>query len=401
MMARFAAAAAWIRAARSSTTAVARVLPAPPDRRPAPPRADRAPELVGDIAHDLNDLLTAIVGYSELLIARIPGPDPMAADAQEVRRSALSAAGLTRQLLAWSRRRRVPLETVDVNAVTTRTMGMLSGMLGAGITVTLRIGTGVSRVNAGASQIEEILLNVAMTARDAMPGGGRLTVATSMQRLGSKRAGGTGGEHVRITFADTGESNLNLIDSIGSDPMLMTCGSGVEVVGLAKAHDIVEQLGGAIGVESTPGSGTTVTIDLPAAPMSADAVDSPPPQAPDKSQLVPILVVDDDPRLRNLLKLLLARDGYEVLVVAGARDALEAVKQQPDIALLMIDVVMPEMSGYDLAREARKIAPAARVVFMSGFAGDPTRHLAGDRFLAKPFSAASLTRVVHEVLARA
>jgi two-component system cell cycle sensor histidine kinase/response regulator CckA len=367
---------------------------------PLPQNMESVARLAGDIAHDLNDLLTAIIGHTELLIAHLPRADPMGPDAHEVRRAALSAARLTKQLLALSRSQRTTLEVIDVNAVVAHTAGVLRGMLGDGIAVTLTLGADIKRIKAGASHVEEIVLNLALNARQAMPDGGRLTLTTTM-RTGHEpdAANGSAGEYVRLIVADTGRGITEAVQAKAFEPFLATQGAAESAVGLAKVYGIVKEAGGHIRLDSTPGVGTSFTVDLPAMSESPAVLDAPPPVSRPMAGLAPILIVEDEPRVRELMRLVLIRAGYDVVAVAGPHDALAALHRQQDINLLLIDVVMPEMNGYDLAAEARKIVPGAKVVFLSGFACDPVRQPATDAFLAKPFTVESLTDIVHQALA--
>jgi two-component system, cell cycle sensor histidine kinase and response regulator CckA len=365
-----------------------------------PQNLERVGQLAGDIAHDLNDLLTAIIGHTELLIERLPRGDPMAPDAHEVRRAALSAARLTKQLLAVSRSQRTALEVIDVNEVAARTAGVLRGMLGEDIAVTLTLGADIKRIMAGASHVQEIVLNLALNARDAMPTGGRLTLTTTMHtRLEQDAAIGPAGQYVRLIVADTGCGIPEAVQSKVFEPFLTAQEAGGSAVGLAKVYSLVKENGGHIHLDSTAGVGSTFTVDLPALSELPAPLDLPPPAPRPVVGFAPILVVEDEPRVRELIKLVLVRAGYDIVAVAGPHDALAALNRQPDINLLLIDVVMPEMNGYDLASEARKIVPGAKVVFLSGFACDPTRQPATDGFLAKPFTVESLTGIVQLALA--
>jgi len=332
---------------------------------------------VDDIAHDLSDLLTAVVGHTELLIA---GLDPGGAgmqEARETRRTVLSAARLTKSLRALGGSTRVSTDVIDVNAVAARVVASLRSMLGPHIEITLSLDHGIRRVRFGAQHLEEILLNLCIHARDAMPGGGRLSVATAMHRPDARDpATGTRQEYVRLVVADTG-----------------THGSGRGGATLGKMDAIVEQAGGRVHVGTTAGAGATFTIDLPATeePAGAAAAETPP--------AVSLLVVEDEPALRDLIRRVLTRAGHEVVTAPGARAALAELTRQPAISLLLVDIVMPDMDGYEVAVEARKISPRIRVVFTSAFAPDPARHPSGAAFLAKPFTNESLTSIVEHELA--
>jgi two-component system, cell cycle sensor histidine kinase and response regulator CckA len=351
--------------------------------------------LASDIGHDLNDLLTSITGHTELLIANLTPDDPAVLDAREIRRSALGAARLTRQLLALGRNQPGQTEVVDVNAAVAHTVDALRRMLGEDISVTLALDPSVKRIKAGANHIEEIVLNLALTAHEAMPNGGRLTLTTTMHtRHKQDPAIGPAGEYVRLIVADTGCGIAEEHQSRVSEPFFTTQGTDGSAIGLAKVYGLVKQCGGHIHLDSAAGSGTTFTVDLPATsdPSVLDSSASPVRRVIEGYST--ILIVDDDARVRDLAKLVLVRAGHDVVAVAGPHEALDALNRQPDVNLLLIDVVMPEMNGYDLAAEARKIVPDAHIIFMSGFACDMTRQTSADGFLAKPFTIESLTDVV-------
>lgn len=198
-----------------------------------------------------------------------------------------------------------------------------------------------------------------------------------------------------MVVADSGGGMSADAQSRLFEPFFASDDAGGSAVGLAKVNAIVKQAGGRIHVESSPGAGTTFTIDLPA----TSEVAAVPERAIAETRLAaPVLVVEDEPGVRELIRLVLVRAGHEVVTVAGPHAALAALKRQPGITLMLVDVVMPEMDGYDLAGEARAMSPGIHVVFMSAFARDAARHPSGDAFLAKPFTVESLTDVVEEAL---
>jgi two-component system cell cycle sensor histidine kinase/response regulator CckA len=360
-------------------------------------KMDAGSRLAGDVAHDLNDLLTAITGHTELLIASLDPSGASIQDAHEIRRAVFSAARLTKPLRALSGGHLAATEVIDVNAVTARTATALERMLGPTIEVTLALDNDIKRIRVGASHVEEIVLNLGVHARDAMPNGGRLTVATTMHTHDElDAASGAPREYVRMIVADTGGGMSAAAQSRLFEPFLGGEDAGGSAIGLAKVEAIVKQAGGRIHVESAAGVGTTFTIDLPA---TSEPAAVPEPALADTPLTAPVLVVEDDPRVRELIRLVLVRAGHEVVAVAGPHAALAALNRQPAISLMLVDVVMPEMDGYDLVAVARKISPRVHVVFMSGFAHDATRHPSGDSFLAKPFTVESLTGIVQEALA--
>ena len=350
----------------------------------------------GDAAHDLNDLLTAIAGHSELLIASLDPSSDNLQDAREIQRAAFSAARLIKPLRMLNGGQRASTDVTDVNVVTARTVASLERMLGSTIEVTLALDNDVTRVKIGSSQLEEIVLNLGLHARDAMPKGGRLTVATAMHTDERHAASDSPPEYVRMIIADTGGGMSAAARSKLFEPFFASDGAGGSAIGLAKVAAIVKQAGGRIQVESASGGGTAFTIDLPATSEPATAAADAFVNAP---AIAPVLVVEDDPRVLELIRLVLVRAGHAVVAVAGPYAALAELNRDPTISLMLVDVVMPQMDGYDLMIEARKIAAAVQVVFISGFARDETRHPSGDRFLAKPFTVESLTGIVQQALA--
>jgi two-component system cell cycle sensor histidine kinase/response regulator CckA len=352
--------------------------------------------LAGDVAHDLNDLLTAITGHTELLIASLDPSGTSVQDAHEIRRAALSAARLTRSLRTLSGGNRGSTGVIDVNDVTARAARSLQQMLGPNIEVTLALDNNIKRIKIGASHLEEIVLNLGIHARDAMPSGGRLTVATTMHTHDERNAAdGAPSDYVRMVVSDTGGGMSADAQSRLFEPFFASDDGRAGAIGLAKVDAIVKQAGGRILVESAAGAGTTFTIDLPA---TSEPAARPDPAFLETQLTTPVLVVEDEPRVRELIRLVLVRAGHEVVAVAGPHAALAALNRQPTISVMLVDVVMPEMDGYDLVAEARKISPGVHVVFMSGFALDTTRHPSGDSFLAKPFTVELLTGIVQEAL---
>jgi signal transduction histidine kinase len=358
--------------------------------------------LAGGIAHDFNNLLTAITGYTELVAANLALTDPMIQDVYEIRRAALSAGRLTKQLLAFSSNQRMHSEVLDVNAIVARTAGILRRTLGEDIGVTLALDPAIKPIKADAGQIEQIVLNLAVNARDAMPDGGHLTLTTTMQPCGAEHAAiapaGDAADYVRLTIEDTGCGMSEETQSKVFEPFFTTKGTNGTGLGLATVYGIVAQSHGHIAIASTVGVGTTFTIDLPA---TLEPLEAGEPAAPRRhvEDYATVLIVEDDPRVRRLIEIVLRRAGHDVVSVAGPRDALAALNSQADFNLVLTDVVMPEMNGYDLAAEVRRIVPCARVVFMSGFACDIVRQPVADPFLAKPFTIESLTTAVQQALA--
>jgi signal transduction histidine kinase len=345
--------------------------------------------LAGGIAHDFNNLLTAITGYTELLITAFEPGDKRLQDAYEIRRAALSAARLTGHLLALSRNQRVCSEVLDLNCVVARTVGMLKRTLGDHIETSLDLDPAARLVKADRGHLEQVVLNLAINARDAMPNGGRLLIKTAMV-AGS----------VRMTVTDTGCGIPQAIQSKVFDPFFTTKGALGTGIGLSTVYGIIEQNGGSIAVASIEGQGTTFTIDLPPTIEALAVID--PPAAPRVVEgCATVLLVEDDPRVRSLAELILHKAGHDVVTAGGPVEALAAMKAQSDIDLVITDVVMPDMNGFDLAVELQRIAPGVRVVFMSGFTSDHFKRSTDDQFIKKPFTVESLTNAVDHALSAA
>lgn len=356
--------------------------------------------LASGIAHDFNNLLTGITGYAELIITNLPETNPMIQDAYEIRRAALSATRLTKQLLMFSRHQRSNPEVLDVNAVVARTAGVLKRTLGEDIEVTLALDPTIKAVKADASHIEQIVLNLAINARDAMPNGGHLTITTTMYERGAEGAPiAPPGEYVRLAIADTGCGISEEIQSKVFEPFFTTKGAAGTGLGLATVYGTVKQSGGHIQLDSTVGAGTTFTIDLPATPerpATCEAMSVPPRFI---EGYATVLVVEDDQRVRELTELVLRRAGHDVVAAAGPREALAAMSAHAGVNLVLTDIVMPDMTGYELVDQLRRVVPGLRCLFMSGFPYDPVRAPIAAPFLAKPFTIESLTGAIQEAIA--
>ena len=377
---------ASIRLERDQTRATLQELQRIDQREVQAQKMEAVGRLAGGIAHDFNNLLTAITGYTELLITAFETGDKRLQDAYEIRRAALAASRLTGHLLAFSRNQRVSPEVLDLNTVVARTAGMLKRTLGDHIEMLLDLDPSVRFIKADRGHLEQVVLNLAINARDAMPHGGRLQIKTVMA-----------GDHVRMTVLDTGCGIPQAIQSKVFDPFFTTKGALGTGIGLATVYGIVEQTGGSISVASIEGQGTTFTIDLPA---TDEAIVVPePPAAPRVVEgCATVLIVEDDPRVRSLAELILHKAGHDVVTTGGPIEAIAALKAQSDIDLVITDIVMPDMNGFDLAMELRRITPGIRLVFMSGFTSDHFKRSIDDPFLMKPFTVESLTNVVDQAL---
>jgi two-component system cell cycle sensor histidine kinase/response regulator CckA len=333
--------------------------------------------LAAAVAHDLDNLLTAVAGQAELLLAGLDPSSTHSQGAREIRHAALSAARLTRPLRSVRGGRPSPADVIDVNDVTATAAGFLQRKFGPGIEIKLMLDPAVKPIRIGAGRLDALVLTLGVRAGEAMPDGGQLTIITAVDQRAGRHQGENGPlpEYVRLVMTDTGVGGA---------------------VSPASVTDIVNEAGGRVRVESLDGVGTTFTIELPA---TADAGVAPGVPAADPRSRAPVLVVEDEPGVRELITVVLARAGHEVVAVDGPHAALTALHRQPIISLMLVDLIMPEMDGYDFVVEARKSAPGVPVIFMSSFAPDASRQAAGDRFLAKPFNVEELTALVSETLA--
>jgi PAS domain S-box-containing protein len=355
--------------------------------------------LAGGIAHDFNNLLTVILGYTELLLEQAPAGTEAHAPLTEIRRAADRAAELTRQLLAFSRRQPAAPVVLDLNGSLRDLDEVLRRLAGDGVRLVLRLAPGLRRIKADPTQVEQILLNLAGNARDAMSDGGELTLATENVTVaaGATPAGPPPGEYVRLTVRDTGvgmdEATLGHIFEPFFTTKEVGSGSGL---GLATVYGLMRQCGGHIAAASEPGRGTTFTLHFPVAEV--------PGAGPGPGSGRTVLLVEDEPAIRALARQVLEQQGHQVL---EARDGLEALevyeRHEGPIHLLLTDLVMPHLSGPELARRLLARGAPLRLLFMSGYARDTeafTQPILGRRphFLPKPFSLAGLLDKVREAL---
>jgi signal transduction histidine kinase/ActR/RegA family two-component response regulator len=362
--------------------------------------------LAGGVAHDFNNLLTIISGYGQLLRERLSPQD--LGHVEEILKASDRAAALTRQLLAFSRRQILAPQVLDLNSIVANLEKMLRRLIGEDIELTTVKQSALGRVKADPGQIEQVIINLAVNARDAMPQGGKLTIETANVKLDEtyarSHAGITPGPHVMLAVSDTG---LGMDpETLGSifEPFFTTKEKGKGTgLGLATVYGIVKQSAGSIWVYSEPGQGTTCKIYLP-------CIEEPMPEAEPakvRAELAKgsetILVVEDEEGVRSLVCETLKSKGYNVLDARGPSEALTIVEHYVEpIHMLLTDVVMPQMSGKELAKRLSTVRPGAKVLYMSGYTDDAiVRHgvlEAGTSFLQKPFVPSILLRKVREVL---
>jgi PAS domain S-box-containing protein len=364
--------------------------------------------LAGGVAHDFNNLLTVITGYGALLQASLKDDAGRREMIAEIIGAAERAAELTRQLLVFSRRQPVRPESMDLNEAVVKIQAMLRRLIGEDIEIKTQLDADLARVRADPGQISQVLMNLAANARDAMPRGGTITIRTENWIVEKdKYVEGLGfapGSYVRLLFTDTGQGMDAKTRSRLFEPFFTTkeVGKGTGL-GLATVYGIVKQSGGQISVYSEPACGTTFAIYFP----SIESIGPPmPEQAP---QIEPtggretILLVEDEPSLRNLAHSILRTNGYDVLVAANAEEALSQSRaHQGSIHLILTDIVMPGMNGQSLAAEISNQRPDIHRIFMSGYSDHATLEhmllMPGTAFLQKPFTPTQLLETVRDVL---
>ena len=366
-------------------------------------------KLAGGVAHEFNSILTAIIGQSELLLGDLPAGSPLAQNATEISQAAGRAATLTRQLLAYGRKQFLQPETLDLNQVITSMEGMFRHLMGGDVDVRIVLAEGLRAVKADAGQIEQVIMNLAMNARDAMPNGGKLTLETANVSFDQERVGRDPelkpGDYVMLAITDTGTGMSAEVKARAFEPFFTTKGVGQGTgLGLSTCYGIIKQSGGHISVYSEPGRGTTFKIYLPQVELQTkipiQRLDSP--DLPRGTET--ILLVEDDPALREMAATLLRRLGYTVLAAANGIEAL-SLKQQRDsgyVDLLFTDVVMPHMSGKELADRVQALYPYTRILFTSAYTGNAIVHQGvlnpGAALLQKPFTPSALAHKLREVL---
>jgi PAS domain S-box-containing protein len=367
--------------------------------------------LAGGIAHDFNNLLMVISGYSEFLLERLGTEPSLRAPAQEIASAAERASSLTRQLLAFSRKQMLAPKIVDLNSVVTENLKMLTRMIGEDIDLVMVPAQNVWPVRADSGQIEQVIMNLAVNARDAMPAGGKFTIETSNVTLDDDYARFHAplrpGDYVMIAISDTGNGMDAETQSHIFEPFFTTKGTKGTGLGLSTVYGIIKQSGGYIWVYSEVGKGTTFKIYLPRVASVGETAVAQLPAAADSRAAEPgtetILVVEDEANLRYLARQFLEKQGYRVIEAADGAVAMQiAVAHEGVIHLLLTDVIMPGMNGRELAQRISEIRPNVKVLYMSGYTENVVGHNgmldAGVRLLQKPFNLRDLKSKVREVL---
>jgi two-component system cell cycle sensor histidine kinase/response regulator CckA len=373
-------------------------------------------QLAGGVAHDFNNILTAIVGYTDLLAVDFQGNDRSLEDLDEIRKAARRAAALTRQLLAFSRKQVLEPRDIELNGLVQNLDKMLRSLITENIDLRAELSPDIAAVRADPNQIEQVIMNLAINARDAMPKGGTLTIETRNATLDADYAAQhvsvVPGEYVMLAVSDTGHGMDDKTKARIFEPFFTTKPEGRGTgLGLSTVYGIVKQSGGNIWLYSEPGKGTTFKVYLPAVdpntaaearPAAAAAVRERP-RAGASGRAETVLLVEDDAQLRRLAHRALATEGYNVLEADRGTVALDIARRHPGrIDLLLTDVVMPDTNGRKLADALRVERPGLRVLFMSGYPDGAIVHHGmldpGVAYLPKPFTTEAVARKIREVL---
>ena len=370
-------------------------------------RLEAVGRLAGGVAHDFNNLLSVIVTYTSFALDQLREDDPARADLEEVRKAGQRAAMLTRQLLAFSRKQLLSPDVLSLNRVVSGIEGMLRRLLGEDIDIVVRLADDLAAVVADPGQLEQVVMNLAVNARDAMPAGGTLTLETRNVELdadyAAQHAGVEPGPFVLLAVSDTGTGMEPSVREHIFEPFFTTKPRGKGTgLGLSTVYGIVKQSGGNVWVYTEPGRGTTFKIYLP-------RVDDPPAEVQPRAIAEPsrgretVLVVEDEDAVRRLAERILRQAGYAVLSAPNGADALRLCGATgARVDLLVTDVVMPGMSGRELAEHLGRLCPGLRVLYMSGYTDEAIVHHGvldpGTAFVSKPFTAPDLARRVRQVL---
>jgi hypothetical protein len=365
--------------------------------------------LAGGVAHDFNNMLTIISGYDRMLLDGLSLQDPLRGYAEEVAKAADRAGALTGQLLAFSRRQVMRPRVIEANELLRGADRMLRRLIGEDIELTLSLGEGTGNIKADPGQLEQIIFNLVINARDAMPDGGKLTIETAVAHLDEnyarRRLGVLPGDYVLIAVSDTGHGMDAETKRHIFEPFYTTKQQGKGTgLGLATVYGTVKQSGGDIWVYSEPGRGTTFKIYFPKVTEAFSPGDHVPSPI-SRHGVETILLVEDEKAVRELVAEMLKRQGYRLLKAAGPLEALELSRQyEGTIHMLLTDVIMPQMSGRQLAGQLQPTRPGMRVLYLSGYTENAIVHHgvleANVEFLAKPFSQHALAEKVRDVLDR-
>lgn len=364
--------------------------------------------LAGSVAHDFNNALTAIMGYAELLSLAIPQEDARQKDVEEIQKAARNASALTRQLLAFSRKQVISPQPVDLNSIVSGMERMLGRLLGEDIELETELATGLAQVKVDPVQVEQAIMNLAVNARDAMPEGGRLWIRTAPLCLGGEEAKKhldvEPGDYVLLAVRDNGSGMDDATRNRIFEPFFTTKPKGQGTgLGLSTVYGMVRQSGGYIEVDSQPGQGTEFRIYFPAwkeGPSGPPRNFSPSGPSPLTRR---VLLVEDDPGIRELVSYILESKGYRVVSATDGREALQLARNDKEaFDLLLTDLIMPGMGGKELTGQLQRRLPGLKVLYISGFSRDRLSEeelqRANARFLPKPFTPEALLDQVRQLL---
>ncbi len=365
-------------------------------------------QLAGGVSHDFNNILAVIMGYSDLMMEKLAPDDELKGNLETIRSAAERATGLTRQLLIFSRKQIVQPVVLDIDEVVKGLGKMLRRLIDENIQMTILSGKEIGRVKADSGYVGQVLMNLVVNARDAMPNGGKLTIATNNVTLGGEYAraheGAIPGDYVMFSVSDTGTGMTDAVKARVFEAFFTTKPKGKGTgLGLATCRTIVQQSGGHIEVQTEIGKGTTFRIYFPRVDQPLD-VAALPQSGPMPRGTETLLVVEDEPFLRHLARRILEAQGYEVLSASNGQDALHTVRDHKGspIRLVITDVIMPLMSGIVMAEWLTTANPDLKVLFTSGYTDDARTHQgslqAGFEFLPKPYTPATLARKVRKML---
>ncbi len=366
-------------------------------------------QLAGGVAHDFNNILAVIMGYSDLMLQDFGPTEPLRKPIEEIRHASERAAGLTRQLLVFSRKQTVQPVVLNLNDVVQDLHRMLRRLVDENIALTLVLGNDTGRIKADAGYIGQVLMNLVVNARDAMPNGGKLSIATSNVTLDETyvrtHAGATAGDYVLLSVSDTGTGLTTEVQARLFEAFFTTKAKGKGTgLGLATCQTIVQQSSGHIGVYSELGKGTTFKVYFPRVEQPLDVAASAVPTGPLPRGTETLLVVEDERSVRHLAREVLVAQGYEVLSAANGQDALQVARAHrgAPIRLVVTDVIMPLMGGKVMAEWLQATYPDLKVLFTSGYTDDAIAQHGvldpGVAFLPKPYTPASLARKVRATL---
>ena len=365
--------------------------------------------LAGGVAHDFNNLLMVVSGYTEVLLEKLDPANPLHAKVEAIQQAADRATTLTRQLLAFSRKQLLELKVVDLNAIVHDMERLLRPLIGENIELTTSLGQNLGHTRADAGQLEQVIMNLVVNAKDAMPDGGKITIQTASAELDDlyhrEHTYVQPGSYVMLSVSDTGCGMDKETQSRIFEPFFTTKEKGKGTgLGLSTVYGIIKQSGGYIFAHSEPDHGTTFRIYLPRVEDAAETTDNVKAASTVLEGTETVLLVEDEESVRQLVSETLASRGYKVLEAENGEDALKLAATAGTIHLMITDVVMPGISGRELARELIKMRPQIRVLFLSGYSEDAVLHqgvLEPDTaFLQKPFTLQHLAKKVREILAR-